>query len=88
MDGEPWVEHVCAVLQGGGATEHDETQLAVLEAGAKVDTEYVAFGLEESLHGETYLDKSSLCGVHNGAPNLFLVYIAVLIGAFTARWTN
>lgn len=61
------MEHVCPGVQGGGAVEHNEAELAVFEAGAAVDEEYVEKRFEEFIHGEAYLDEPSLCGVYDGA---------------------
>jgi len=66
VDGQSRVEHVCAVLQGGGVVEYHEAELEVLEAGVTVDTKHVAVGFAVIVHGETHLDGASLRGLHNG----------------------
>lgn len=71
------MEHVCAGLQGSRAAQYDEAQLEILEAGAEVDTKYLAFGFEELVHGEAYLDKPSLRGLHDG--EVFIVPCCQLI---------
>ncbi|KAL0069994.1 hypothetical protein AAF712_002891 [Marasmius tenuissimus] len=41
-----------------GTIKYDEAELEVPEAGSTLDTEYLAFGLEESIHGKAYLDNA------------------------------
>jgi hypothetical protein len=54
------------MLQRGGAAEYHEAQLAIFEAGVKVDQKYMALGFEEPFHGEAYLDSPSIRGFYHG----------------------
>ena len=66
MDGEPWMEHLRAMLQGSGTFKYDETELEVLETSLTVDTKYLAVGFTVSVYGETCLDFAPLRRIHNG----------------------
>ena len=66
MDGQPRMEHVRPVLQGGGAAEYHEAELAFPEAGLEVDAEYMAFRYPFFVHGALHLDLPSLRGVYHG----------------------
>lgn len=76
------MEHVCTGLQGGRAAQYDEAQPAIPKAGIAVDTKHLAVGCEKFIHGEAYLDKSSLCRLHDG------MLITPSIIHFHTRWTN
>lgn len=66
MDGQSRLEYLRPVLQGSGAVEYHEAQLAFPEAGLEVDAEYMAFRYPFFVHGALHLDLASLRGVHHG----------------------